>query len=432
MNIALFLETNAEYMNHLMDAVTPYVYEGLLSIYREAVNIADERNANKKLLLIFQKLLQSINDWSHEKLCRETDRIKQLSLSGDYLDMLLRCVVKSKIVILSCSDTMSQKFGDKFLDSISTPHFIHLCYIECGKYAHNNPYLFYHEPDKPMEHKRNLIIIQTKIDEGIRRAIRKLLPVSMILKEYLEKPIALFGRDTEMDVRLVKSSKYRNYEENDHGRGYGDDHDRSHGHVERGSCPNKMSASRKSVRRVPTETQPHDNRSNQKALSVNIPSDSVKSKSKSKKYSANNNSISVDIDDIFRSDLSNTGRNDIKAMMDMDNLISIGSVNNKKCSSSKRVNKSNRYGENTDKLDHFNNMPYYSNANSMAASHVASDTTKSKDIDRMISIDIGDYMLSTTCQKQTTDKTMNNIYPQTSEVVQIENAKFIEEYGYKN
>ena len=184
MNVTLFLEMKNEYTEHLVDTLTPYIYEGLTSIYKNAVRLANETNCEGKTLMIFQKLLQSINNWNQLRINDETIRIKQLSNTSEYLDDLVKAVIKSNIILLTYSNTVSNTIGQTFYNSLTTSTFIHRCYTECGKDAHNNPYLFFHDID-PMDYKRNQIIIHQHIQAGITRAIRKILPISMILKEYL-------------------------------------------------------------------------------------------------------------------------------------------------------------------------------------------------------------------------------------------------------
>ncbi|XWV26309.1 hypothetical protein QJ857_gp0765 [Tupanvirus soda lake] len=199
MNVALFLEIKNEYTEHLVETLTPYIYEGLTSIYKEAVRLADETNCTEKTLMIFQKLLQSINTWNQLRINDETNRIKQLSNTADYLDDLVKAVIKSNIILLVYSNSVSNIIGQSFYNSLTTATFIHRCYTECGKDAHNNPYLFFHEID-PMDYKRNQIIINTKIQEGITRAIRKILPISLILKEYLVNSVNIIPEPPKVEL----------------------------------------------------------------------------------------------------------------------------------------------------------------------------------------------------------------------------------------
>jgi hypothetical protein len=217
-NVAFFLEIKNEYTEHLIDTLAPYIYEGLTSIYKEAVRIAKEIGRYDNILIIFQKLLQSINEWNQLKITEETNRIKQLSNTADYLDDLIKAVIKSNIILLTCSNSISNLIGQSFYNSFSTPTFIHRCYAECGKDAHNNPYLFYHDVE-PMDYKRNQLIIHQNIQSGISRAIRKILPISMILKEYLVNSINIIQEPPK--VELVKKGIVEQPEQNGNSNIYG-------------------------------------------------------------------------------------------------------------------------------------------------------------------------------------------------------------------
>ena len=199
MNPALFLEIKNEYTEHLVDILTPYIYEGLTAIYNEAVKITNENSCKEKTLLVFQKMLQSINNWNQNKIMEETCRIKQLSNTSDYLDDLVKAVIKSNIIFLSYSNNVSTIIGQTFYNSLTIYTFIHRCYTECAKDAHNYPYLFYHDVE-PMDYKRNQIIIQQNIEKGILRATRKVLPISMILKEFLVNSVNIIQEPPKIEL----------------------------------------------------------------------------------------------------------------------------------------------------------------------------------------------------------------------------------------
>lgn len=200
MNVPLFLEIKNEYTEHLVDVLTPYIYEGLTSIYKHASRIAEETNKQGSTLMIFQKLLQGIDAWNQNKIDEETNRIKQASNTSDYLDDLVKAVIKSNIILLTYSNTISNLVAQSFYNSFRTATFIHRCYTECGKDAHNKPYLFYYDPEEPMEYKRNQVIIHQQIETGIVRAIRKILPISIILKEYLVNSINIINEPAKIEL----------------------------------------------------------------------------------------------------------------------------------------------------------------------------------------------------------------------------------------
>ena len=199
MNVALFIEIKNEYTEHLVDTLMPYIYDGLTSIYIEADRIATKSSCTDKTLLIFQKLLLEINKWSQIRITEETNRIKQQSNTTEYLDKLIKAVIKSNIVLLTYSNTVSNIIGQSFYNALTTHTFIHMCYTECAKDAHNNPYLYLHNVD-PMDYKRNQIISQQHIEAGITKAIRKILPINMILDEYLVNSINIINEPPKIEL----------------------------------------------------------------------------------------------------------------------------------------------------------------------------------------------------------------------------------------
>lgn len=185
------LEQKNELTEHLVETLTPYIYEGLTCIYKEAEILAKENNYEGRILLIFQKLLQAINTWNQIRINDETHRIKQLGNTTEYFDDLVKAVIKSNIILLTNAKNVSNVIAETFYNSFATSTFIHRCYTECGKDAHNYPYLFYKDPEQPMEYKRNQIIVTKNIQAAIPRAIRKVMPISLILKEYLASSIII-------------------------------------------------------------------------------------------------------------------------------------------------------------------------------------------------------------------------------------------------
>ncbi|AYV85003.1 MAG: hypothetical protein Satyrvirus2_14 [Satyrvirus sp.] len=199
MNVSLFLEIKSEYTEHVTDVLTPFIYEGLNSLYKEAVRISKEQNNKERLLMIFQKLLKDIDEWNQSMIVEETNRIKQMSNTSEYFDDLVKAVIKSNIILLSYSNSISNIIAQSFYNSFTTATFVHRCYTECGKDAHNYPFLFYHDVD-PMDYKRNQVIIKQNIQQGITRAIRKILPISLILKEYLINSVNIIQEPSKIEL----------------------------------------------------------------------------------------------------------------------------------------------------------------------------------------------------------------------------------------
>src|SRR5271170_4457687 len=101
------IQLREDYTNHLVDIITPLIYEGLHQIYnysKEAhAKLKEEGKVENGMLKIFQNLLQRIPSWNQQMIERETVRIRQSSKCEDWFDDLIKAVVKSHIVLLTNS-----------------------------------------------------------------------------------------------------------------------------------------------------------------------------------------------------------------------------------------------------------------------------------------------------------------------------------------
>ena len=142
--INFLVETKHEYTTQLVNILTPLVYEGIQTIYNEALNAS--KNANN-ILKFFQSFLQRIPKWNNEMIKAEADRIMNNSKSFSWLPDLIRATIKSHIVVLSYNPSLKQqpKINPKYYQDIKIEDFIHKVYIECACELWNNPYLLYHQ-----------------------------------------------------------------------------------------------------------------------------------------------------------------------------------------------------------------------------------------------------------------------------------------------
>jgi hypothetical protein len=98
MSYYLYLvETKKEYTTHLIQILSPLMYEGINSIYDDANKSSNESDTLK----IFQTLLRKVPSWSEYLIDRETNRILKISNKGDIIEDLIKAVIKSNIMILT-------------------------------------------------------------------------------------------------------------------------------------------------------------------------------------------------------------------------------------------------------------------------------------------------------------------------------------------
>jgi hypothetical protein len=204
--INFFVETKSEYTIQLVNVLTPLVYEGIQSIYSEALKISDESN---NVLKVFQSFLKRIPKWNPEMIKQETDRIMNSSKSFSWLSDLVKATVKATIIVLTYnpSNKNINKVDAKYYQDIKIEDFIHKVYIECARELWNNPYLMYHQYPA-IELKRNQRDTINLVKESIKEGIRKLLPVKQILEIYLGEPLeANLPNDNDFDKNLTEADE---------------------------------------------------------------------------------------------------------------------------------------------------------------------------------------------------------------------------------
>lgn len=189
--INFFVDTKCEYTTHLVNVLTPLIYEGLQSIYTEALKVS---NNEDNVLKVFQSFLRRIPKWSGEIIKQESDRIMNNSKSFSWLPDLVKATIKANMVVLSYNPSLrvQNKIDPKVYQDLKIEDFIHKIYIECARELINYPYLMYHQYP-PIEFKRNQRETNMLIKDSIKEAVRKLLPIKQLLEFYL-------GVDLEQNI----------------------------------------------------------------------------------------------------------------------------------------------------------------------------------------------------------------------------------------
>jgi hypothetical protein len=173
------VETKIEYTTQLVNIVTPFLYEGFKAIYEDAIKVAKQPEELK----VFQTFLRKIPFWSEEIYNAELNRIRKDSEYGDILEDLLRAVIKANIMLLT-NTTPDKKNKLKINFVVELSKFVHNSYIESAKAIFQNPFLLSHRYSQ-LELKRNQKECIEVIKISVTEAIRKMLPINIILKEYL-------------------------------------------------------------------------------------------------------------------------------------------------------------------------------------------------------------------------------------------------------
>ena len=211
-------EIKQEYTTFLVDVLTPLIYEGIKSIYKDSIKANEQLIESSKsnpdinvmsVLKIFQLGLKEIPKYNYDILQTETNRIKVESKCGEWFEDLLKGVVKSYILLLTMSNKDNELMDKKYYEDIRATDFIHKCYIECAKSIYNNVELFWDQELSSIEIKRNQKIILDIIKESVASGIRKMLPMRLILREFLKNEYVeddnMFGTMSHSRIQNMKA-----------------------------------------------------------------------------------------------------------------------------------------------------------------------------------------------------------------------------------
>ena len=178
--ISVYGEAKGEYTRQLSVYLVPVLESYILGLLEQAR--ADAPNP-QKVLWTFQSLLAAIPDWNQDKVVRETDAL-QRDCKCDYLEELLTAVFIAHTKVLSAIRlTTKQKKLQITIPKID--HFLHRLLSEAARSLWTNAYLF--AETNSIEKQKNLRQVSALLQESVLQAIRGLLPVKSILREYLHE-----------------------------------------------------------------------------------------------------------------------------------------------------------------------------------------------------------------------------------------------------
>jgi hypothetical protein len=179
---SVYAEAKGEYTKQLTLFTVPSFHRFFMTLLQQAA--AEEPQA-KRQLWKFQELLSQIPEWNMDKVQREVNRLVT-EINCEYLEELVTAVFIAHTKVLTAI-----RIGSKNKRvQITIPrleHFIHRALSECSRLLWSSAYLF-HNDLSPVEKQKNHRQIEQLLNDGILQAIRGLLPVKNILKDYLAEP----------------------------------------------------------------------------------------------------------------------------------------------------------------------------------------------------------------------------------------------------
>ena len=187
--LSVYSDARTEYTKQLSVFLVPayfQFYVDLLKTSRETMAAEP-----KRALWQFQTYLNEIHDWNMEKVRHEIQTI-QSHCGCDYLEDLLTAVFIAHTKVLTAIRlSTNQKKVEIHIPKID--HFLFKVLCETSKLLWSSTYLF-RDNISGMEKQQNYRQVEQLLHEGMLQAVRSLVPVKSILKDFVHQ-----GQEDEED-----------------------------------------------------------------------------------------------------------------------------------------------------------------------------------------------------------------------------------------
>ena len=191
----VYSDARLEYTKQLYTILVPSYFQFFLTMLEKA-KVGTEP---KKVLWQFQTLLNDIPEWNMEKVSTEITQL-QASCGCDYLDDLLTAVFIAHTKVLTAI-RISSKQKRVQITVPKVEHFLFKVLCETSKLLWGSSYLF-REGISSIEKQQNYRSIEALLGEGILQAVRQMVPVKNILRDFVSMDD---GEDEE--VKETKETK---------------------------------------------------------------------------------------------------------------------------------------------------------------------------------------------------------------------------------
>ena len=183
-NLTSLNDSRNEYCALFINKVTPFIVQGITSIFKEAVDLCAENDEDEKYLMTFQNFLSRVTKWNQEIVNLETERIIE-GTNCTYLEDLLTCIHITQLKILTCV-RVSHKPKKIDIQIPNLAEFVHKVYIEVARRIYKNVFLFELNV-LPLTRQKNMRELELIVRNSILDVVRNSMPVEEILRAYVDE-----------------------------------------------------------------------------------------------------------------------------------------------------------------------------------------------------------------------------------------------------
>ena len=175
---SLYSEARNEYLKQMATWIVP----PLVEFFRKEYNTLSDTEG-KKVMSAFQTYCSEVPRWNQDVIDANINIILD-NCRCDYMEELMTAVFIAYTKMLTAIRVNSrQKKLQITLPKLD--HFLHRVFIECARSFWKAPYLFAQELS-PIEKQKNILQAEQICTDALSGAVRSLLPVKSILRDYLD------------------------------------------------------------------------------------------------------------------------------------------------------------------------------------------------------------------------------------------------------
>jgi hypothetical protein len=189
-NLNILVEAKREYLGQMCLIMCPAMIEVFQDMHNEAMSLSKGR----KVLIMFQKLLKEVPNWSNAMSKNHSDNITNRC---SWFNDLLAAVFVACTKILSA---VRLKADNKKI-SLKLPTeevFIQTCYNNVAKDLYKDPYVFSEEQSEYLRDDK----LTARFTLCIESTVKELIPIQQILQTYMSQET----RDISLDGEIHDSA----------------------------------------------------------------------------------------------------------------------------------------------------------------------------------------------------------------------------------
>jgi hypothetical protein len=204
-SVSLYSEARTEYLKQLSNWISGPLVEFFRKEYSQCV-----ARAGRRSMAEFQDFCSKVPLWNQDVIDSHVGSILD-NCRCDYIEELMTAVfiAHTKMLTAIRVNAKQQKL------QITLPkldHFLHRVFTECARAFWKAPFLF-SEDNSPVERQKNLLQAEAMCVDAISSAVRSLLPIKNILRDYLESDDAEEAEEQEVqesqDVQEVQEESHK-------------------------------------------------------------------------------------------------------------------------------------------------------------------------------------------------------------------------------